>query len=51
MKRFWRTCRQSFTDREWKKWETKIKEAAMSTDKIHAQRILRDSGVLEWDQK
>jgi len=45
------TCWQSFTDREWKKWEAKIKEAAMSTAKIHAESILRDSGVLEWGQK
>jgi hypothetical protein len=42
------TCWQSFTDREWKKWEAKIKEAAMSTAKIHAEQIIKDSGVLEW---
>jgi len=45
------TCWQSFTDPEWKKWEAKIKEAAMSTAKIHAESILTDSGVLEWCQK
>ena len=45
------TCWQSFTDREWKKWEAKIKEAAMSTAKIHAEQIIKDSGVLEWGQK
>lgn len=45
------TCWQSFTDREWKKWEAKIKEAAMSTAKIHAESILRDSGVLEWGNR
>ena len=45
------TCWQSFTDREWKKWEAKIKEAAMSTAKIHAEQIIKDSGVLEWGNR
>lgn len=42
------TCWQSFSDSEWKKWEAKIKETAMGTAKIHAESILKDSGVLEW---
>ena len=42
------TCWQSFSDREWKKWEKEIKQIATSTAKIHAEQIIKDSGVLEW---
>ena len=45
------TCWQSFSDSEWKKWKTQIEEAAMRTAKIHAESILRDSGVLEWGNR
>ena len=42
------TCWQAFSDKEWKKWEKEIKKIASSTAKIHAEEIIRDSGVLEW---
>jgi hypothetical protein len=42
------TCYQSFSDKEWKKWEKDIRQIATSTAKIHAEQIIRDSGVLEW---
>lgn len=42
------SCWQSFSDREWKKWEKEIKQIATSTAKIHAEQIIKDSGVLEW---
>ena len=42
------TCWQSFSDREWKKWEKEIKQIATSTARIHAEQIIKDSGVLEW---
>lgn len=45
------TCWQSFTDKEWKNWEKEIKEDAMKTAKIHAEKILSDSGILEWGTK
>lgn len=42
------TCYQSFSDKEWVKWEKKIRQIATSTAKRHAEEIIRDSGVLEW---
>ena len=42
------TCYQSFSEKEWKKWEREIKQIATSTAKIHAEQIIKDSGVLEW---
>lgn len=41
-------CWQAFSDKEWKKWEKEIKKIAASTAKIHAEEIIKDSGVLEW---
>jgi hypothetical protein len=42
------TCYQSFSDKEWKKWEKDIRQIATSTAKTHAEEIIRDSGVLGW---
>lgn len=42
------TCWQSFTDAEWKRWEKEIKEAAGKSAKYAAERILDESGLLEW---
>ena len=42
------TCYQSFSEKEWNKWEKEIKQIATSTAKIHAEQIIKDSGVLEW---
>ena len=42
------TCYQSFSEKEWKKWEKEIRQIATSTAKIHAAEIIKDSGVLEW---
>ena len=42
------SCWQSFSDKEWKLWEKEIKEAACKSAKYAAERILDDSGLLEW---
>ena len=42
------TCYQVFSEKEWKKWEKEIRQIATSTAKIHAEQIIKDSGVLEW---
>jgi hypothetical protein len=42
------TCYQSFSEKEWNKWEKEIRQIATSTAKIHAEQIVKDSGVLEW---
>jgi hypothetical protein len=45
------SCYQAFTDKEWSKWEKEIRQIATSIAKIHAEQIIKDSGVLEWDIK
>ena len=42
------SCWQSFTDREWKRWEKDIVEAAGKSAKHTAERLLKESGLLEW---
>ena len=42
------TAWQSFTDREWKRWEKEIVEAAVNAAEHAAKRILEESGLLEW---
>lgn len=39
---------QGFTDREWNKWESELKDAAGLSAKYAAERLLKDSGILEW---
>lgn len=42
------TAWQSFTDREWKRWEKEIVGAAVNAAEHAAKRILEESGLLEW---
>ena len=42
------TAWHSFTDREWKRWEKEIVEAAVNAAEHAAKRILEESGLLEW---
>lgn len=42
------SCWQPFTDAEWKRWGKEIKAAAGNSAKYAAERIMKDSGLLEW---
>lgn len=42
------TVWQSFTDREWKRWEKEIVEAAGKSAEHAAEEVIRTSGLLEW---
>jgi hypothetical protein len=41
-------CWRPFTDSEWRRWEKEIKEEVRESAKRAAERILKESGVLEW---
>jgi hypothetical protein len=42
------TVWQSFTDAEWKRWQKKIESDARRIAKITAERLMKESGILEW---
>jgi len=42
------TVWQAFSDRDWKRWEKEIVEAAGKSGRHAAEEVLRTSGLLEW---